>query len=40
MILDNEMCGQQGKTPGGIGFALNFLLLPFLFFKKKKSKSQ
>ena len=30
---------KHGKTPGGIGFALNFLLLAFLFFKKKKSKS-
>ena len=32
--------GKQGKTPGGIGFALTFLLLPFLCVKTKKSKMQ
>ena len=32
--------GKQGKTPGGIGFALTFLLLAFLCVKTKKSKSQ
>ena len=32
--------GKQGKTPGGIGFALTFLLLLFLCVKTKKSKRQ
>jgi hypothetical protein len=33
------MCGWQGKTPGGIGFALNFLLLLFFFLRKRKVKA-
>ena len=32
------MCGRQGKTPGGIGFALTFLLLLFFLSRQRKVK--